>query len=426
MNNLELEILKLCIKNEEIFNIVSKHLKTDSSKKSYFEKNRYQAILNYLTEFKEKYKKLPNKKTVQTELDKKEADTDLKDSLFMDINSIYDEIDLDEEYVREKLIQFIKTAKTNELFLSASIEIENGNYNYLIDGLREIDEISLENKKDDYFSDINEIEYNMEAIDREMNREVIPLGYNKLDEVLNGGLKNKELYVIGGIPGIGKSIFLTNFACNIYRQNKNVIFYTLENSKEVTHSRIYSNIYNTSMSNLLLNYNNLVNSSTGNIRVAYGTPQSLSSNSIESDLNKFDITPDVIIIDYLLLMATNGNKVDKSNSYSYFKSVAEELRSLGSSFNCPIVTAAQMNREAIAETGGTKRNQSFKFIADSKGIIDTCDFFASIIQTQADRDSKIMRLEVRKNRNGMSDIEASFSIDYNTYKIKEYIYENQF
>ena len=43
----------------------------------------------------------------------------------------------------------------------------------------------------------------------------LPTGFSPLDEVLNGGLRPGDLFVIGGPSGVGKTIFSLQVARNI-------------------------------------------------------------------------------------------------------------------------------------------------------------------------------------------------------------------
>ena len=55
----------------------------------------------------------------------------------------------------------------------------------------------------------------------------ITTGFNQLDELLNGGIYNGRLYIVGAESGLGKTTFLLQIAENIARNNKPVIFYCL-------------------------------------------------------------------------------------------------------------------------------------------------------------------------------------------------------
>lgn len=70
----------------------------------------------------------------------------------------------------------------------------------------------------------------------------IPSGFTNLDKVLNGGFQKQSLVVIGGGSSMGKTTFSINLAMNFIKQNKKVIYYSLEMSEEQIQAKVFSNI----------------------------------------------------------------------------------------------------------------------------------------------------------------------------------------
>lgn len=111
--------------------------------------------------------------------------------------------------------------------------------------------------------------------------------------------------------------------------------------------------------------------------------------------------------------------------YSYYKTVAEEMRNLATQFECPVFSAAQINRNGMGDKGGTKGIVTSKDLAESRGILDTADDL--IIINQTDSEKKLgekdgiseQRLYIDKNRNGSNGEVLTFTLNYNTMSIKE-------
>ncbi|MFA5787962.1 MAG: DnaB-like helicase C-terminal domain-containing protein, partial [Actinomycetota bacterium] len=59
----------------------------------------------------------------------------------------------------------------------------------------------------------------------------IPTGFEPLDRVLGGGLRPGELMLVGGIPGVGKTIATLQWARNIASQGKTTIFACYEHEE---------------------------------------------------------------------------------------------------------------------------------------------------------------------------------------------------
>ena len=58
-------------------------------------------------------------------------------------------------------------------------------------------------------------------------REGLDLGYPQLDQMI-GGLEGGKLFVIGGRPGMGKSVLAENIALSIASRNHPVLYVSLE------------------------------------------------------------------------------------------------------------------------------------------------------------------------------------------------------
>jgi len=80
----------------------------------------------------------------------------------------------------------------------------------------------------------------------------------------------------------------------------------------------------------------------------------------------------------------------------------------------------------MSDRGGTKSVITAKEVSESRGILDTVDFFCSIIQTNKHRqDSKLqlhnskLQLHNNKNRNGSTEWRVEYDISYEHMKMKE-------
>ena len=67
----------------------------------------------------------------------------------------------------------------------------------------------------------------------------ISTGFKNFDSIINGGLQKQSLVVIGGGSSMGKTTFTINLALNLLKQNKKVIYYSLEMSEEGQNFKIF-------------------------------------------------------------------------------------------------------------------------------------------------------------------------------------------
>ena len=246
----------------------------------------------------------------------------------------------------------------------------------------------------------------------------IPSNWEWLDDSLDGGfLKDgKSLYVFAGETNIGKSIFLGNVAANIAEQGKNVLLITLEMSELLYARRICTHVSKIPMKEMAVNGSSLRAAMTegeGNVYIKEFPPSTITPNTIKAFAKKFTdqgIHLDAIVIDYLnLIHSPIGN-----NSYERIKNVTEQVRAISYVFNCPIISATQLNR-----AGFDQDNPDLATISESIGLAATADVIMSIFQNDEDRDLGIIRLGMMKNRYGPRGMTQAMRIDYSTLSIEQ-------
>ena len=68
---------------------------------------------------------------------------------------------------------------------------------------------------------------------------IVPTGFQSIDQVLNGGFHNKSLNIIAARPGMGKTALALQLAVNMAKNSgKSVYFLTLEMTTEQLNRRV--------------------------------------------------------------------------------------------------------------------------------------------------------------------------------------------
>lgn len=256
---------------------------------------------------------------------------------------------------------------------------------------------SLKLIQEDAFDIYRDVDKFIESIKQDDNR--IALGFTEIDKLIGGGLpcRGKTLSVVSAPTNMGKSIFLANVAVNACKQGKNVLVITLEMSETVYAQRIYSDMYNLPINNIsrmTLELEQAVHSKQyGSMKIKEFPPSTLTVRALDGYIeqmerqgNKFDL----ICIDYLTLMLAPN--ADNSNEAG--KSVARDMRALTYKYNCPIFTAAQMNREGMSNA------PDMKYFAESIAICAEADFIVSLYRQEEDLTMGVMRCAILKSRLG--------------------------
>jgi replicative DNA helicase len=142
-------------------------------------------------------------------------------------------------------------------------------------------------------------------------------------------------------------------------------------------------------------------------------PNTITVNQLSAFLKKLvrnGIDPDLIVVDYINLL----NSPIGTNSYERVKYATEQLRALSYEYECPIVSATQINR-----SGFDQIDPGMETISESVGLAATADCIFSIWQEEEDRDLGRMQLGLMKNRFGPNFGFQTMRIDYTTLTLHE-------
>lgn len=184
-----------------------------------------------------------------------------------------------------------------------------------------------------------------------------PFSIDVLNRLTKGGVKDKTLNICFAGINVGKTTFLVQQAAHWLARGKNVLYITLEVAEEEIRNRVDVSLMELNFDQLFAlqktQYMNRVNSlrqmTQGELFVKQFAPGSAHvghfRHAIKELLIKKGVRPDVIMIDYIGICASSRLPASaKSNTNTYFTSVAEELRGLGVENICPIWTGAQFDR----------------------------------------------------------------------------------
>ena len=380
---------------------------------AYFKNKAIADVFSIIKDFSEKRNILPT----TTELKSYLVTDDQKDS-FKDLVGSFSDIDknLDKDELYDNTEQFLKEKAVYHTMLDVAEDVAKGTVDtsIVLDKFEKSCNINLVTDLGlDVQQDIDSIINDINSVERH-----IPSNWEWLDSNLDGGFleAGKSLYVFAGETNIGKSIFLGNIARNIASQGKNVLLVTLEMSELLYARRICTNISKIPIKEMSTNtalLKQAVEEEPGKIFIKEFPPSTITANPLKAFVKKFSekgIKLDAIVLDYLNLMHSSiGN-----NSYERIKHVTEQVRAMSYLFECPIISATQLNR-----AGFDQDNPDLATISESIGLAATADVIASIYQNEEDRELGIIRLGMMKNRYGPRGTTQAMRIDYSTLTIEQ-------
>lgn len=169
-------------------------------------------------------------------------------------------------------------------------------------------------------------------------------GFPQLDLLINGFEKGK-VYLISGRPSMGKSIFAVNITKNAaISQNKNVLVFYLEGSKERFVNRLITSqsfVDISRFNNGQLNQNELENLSKNIEDIASANINVDDSAILTVDILQDKVhscgATDLIIIDYLQLIQSDSNHKRANTEFLLaVKKIAEEK-------NMPIIIISSLS-----------------------------------------------------------------------------------
>ena len=258
--------------------------------------------------------------------------------------------------------------------------------------------------------------------------EKIPFDLDMLNKITKGGLSNKTLNVILAGTGVGKSLFMCHCAAANLLDNKNVLYITMEMAEERIAERVDANLLNLSMDELKVVDKPIFDSRLDKVRKKshgkliikeYPTAGAHAGHFralLEELKLKQEFTPDIIYIDYLNICSSQRLRYGANvNSYTYVKTIAEELRGLAVEYNVPIVSATQTTR-----SGFTNSDPGLEDTSESFGLPATVDLMLALISTEDLESLGQIMVKQLKNRYNDPSYYKRFVIGVDRSKMKLY------
>ena len=420
-------VMKNCLENEQFLSITIPYLKTDL-----FSNKHNKRIVELLQKYFSKF----NRKPTSTELlvflnsDKlKESYTIVKNNS----DNITEEIDYNT--LLDHTERFLKLQGFQNTLLQIAEKWDSvTDKEDLVSFYNNVEKIigySLRSSEGHNYFD--EIETHIDNLLTETNH--LSTGIEWLDNLLGGGFlqEGRSMYIFAGETNVGKSIFLHNMAVNIMKQNKKVILFSLEMSEQMYNIRITSTISELDNNTLKDNVEEIrdgamrfkmMRPDAGLIVKEY-PPNSVTPAILKTYTKQIISTkkfkPDAIVVDYLNLLTSDGN-----NSYEKIKNISEQLRALSYEFQCPVITATQLNRSGYSGAGSSSQAQVYdqrgpgmSSVSESYGTGATADAVVGLFRTDQDKEDNAIHVNIMKNRFGNNHGVTRLGMNYRTMTVFE-------
>lgn len=319
----------------------------------------------------------------------------------------------EKEHISNTLDTFIRTQEVKKVLMNSFDLMENEQWEEIADQMAKAIQsgAAVKDNGQFYFKELKE-----RLLRRINNAESskIPTGIPELDLLLNGGLHNKQLGLVAGGTGRGKSVFLQWLAKTAVFLGKKVVYFTLEMPADSIAARFDSALAQVKMSDLNV-YNKEVFERLSQYSESYG--DRLVIKEYEADaatvgtlkafvtqLTAQGFIPDLIIVDYLDLIKPHRRYKDQTQELD---AITKALHGMAKGLDCHMWTATQLNRGGIV-----MENPDETSIAGALSKLFTVDVALFLAQTPNERLDEIMRIILIKSRNGLVGRTVKITTDF--------------
>ena len=338
----------------------------------------------------------------------------LKLSVKEQLKAAFQSSDEDLEYVQEEFSTFCKNQQLKKALLNSVDLLKAGDF----DGIKHLVESALKAGNDKNVG--HEYNKDIESRFREDSRITIPTPWDRVNNILQGGLGNGDFGLIFGNPGGGKSWSLVALGGYAVRMGYNVIHYTLELGEQYVGRRYDAFFSKIPVDQVLQNrerIEEIIPEIPGELIIKEFPTGRATISTIESHIRKVEdlgTKADLILIDYVDLLSTRKRTADRKGEiddiYTSTKGLAREL-------DVPIWSVSQVNR------AGAKDNviEGDKAAGSYDKIMIT-DFCMSLSRKKQDKVNGTGRFHIMKNRYGMDGLTYGVKADTSTghFEVHDY------
>ena len=419
---IETTILSNLVHNEEYIRKVIPFIRSDYFT-DYTEREIYKVVSNYI----EKYNNTPSIEAIDIDLQK----TNQNEEQYKTLQNYLEQLQPSESDFKWLLDETEKWCKDRAI------------YNAIFSGIQIIDGKD-KNKTPEAIPDILtkalavsfDTQVGHDYIEQSTERyefyhtveEKVPFDLDFFNRITKGGMPNKTLNIVLAGTGVGKSLFMCHVAAASLMKNYNVLYITLEMAEKKIAERIDANLMNITLDDLYDlparmftdKFNRIQKKTQGKLIVKEYPTASAHCGHFRALFNelalKKSFRPDIVFVDYLNICSSSRfNPGSSVNSYSYIKSIAEEMRGLAVEFNIPIMSATQTTRSGFVST-----DIGLEDTSESFGLPATADLMFAIISTEELEKLNQLLVKQLKNRYNNITVNRRFIIGIDRAKMKLY------
>lgn len=227
--------------------------------------------------------------------------------------------------------------------------------------------------------------------------EFLRTGFDELDKKLRGGFLRKELVVVGGFTGTGKSFLAGQMLLNIAKQGFKTAFISLEISNSTVMARLVGQEANVHPIDIMTN--NLSQQDRKRTTGAIGK-MSAYNEYIDSYDNIYDLADILKVIrkgnfDFVVVDFIQNVMIQGTTEYERMSRVSLELQRVAKEKNCCVLVLSQVSNATAKDKGNSQLEYK-----GSGAIAMVCDLGFFLVSDFDEMGT--VKLLLKKNRRGES------------------------
>lgn len=318
---------------------------------------------------------------------------------------------VDIRHYAKLLIELWQKRELEILFIKGLDDLKDKNFDHISSEIEnEMSGLAFQEAKKKT-QHISEIISDIELEDEQgLSDKFTPTGFSKLDDIMSGGIYNKQLCIIGARPSVGKTSIAQDIILKASKQGKKCLFISLEVDKRNVLVKFLSNlgsVENWKIQKRVLN--DMEKESLKDIKQEIKEMQIYVNDSSNLNIqqidkivkNQMEKQPvDLLVIDYVQII--KGIDTRGKNESVIIKESTTQLKTIAKKYDIGVLALAQINRKAVE---GQSQEPTINDFKSSGGIEEDADVAIILHRdrnegTEDGYFSNSGKLIIAKNRHG--------------------------
>ena len=231
----------------------------------------------------------------------------------------------------------------------------------------------------------------------------IDTGFRKLDGLLMG-MRPGNLVILAARPGVGKSAFAMQIAENVAKTGKKVIVYSMEMKGEELTERLIANHSGVPMDHIIernfqdRDYTDMTSAASYlySLPIIVNDESNVSPSKVRTEALEIG-DAELIVVDYVGLMDSDGGKRAKENRNLELGAISRDLKKIATELEIPVLMLCQLNRAVDEDT-----KPELRHLRDSGELEQNANKIMFL--WKLDAETQTVGVSVAKNRQGKTGI----------------------